>query len=84
MERGYTVREVARRYRIGREKVMGLIRRGELRAVNIMTSVSGKPRYVITPEALRDFEERHSAAVPMRPNRRRTRRIPDYCSGLPD
>jgi excisionase family DNA binding protein len=32
--RGLTVREVARRYRVCKDKVLGWIRRGELIAVN--------------------------------------------------
>lgn len=71
---GLTVAEVARRYRVGEDKVRGWIKRGELRAVNTAAAICARPRFVIPPEALAEFEQRHSAAAPQRPARRPRRR----------
>lgn len=68
--RGLTVADVARRYRVGGDKVRAWIRRGELRALNTAAVECGKPRFVVTPEALADFEARRSAAPLPKPVRR--------------
>ena len=44
LPRGYTVREVALRLRVGEDKVRNWIARGELLAINTATVVCGKPR----------------------------------------
>jgi hypothetical protein len=67
-----TVAEVARRYRMGKVKVRALIARGELRAMNVATSLSSKPRWIVLPEALAEFE-RGRAALPPSPARRKKR-----------
>ncbi len=72
---GLTVPEVARRYRISEDKVRGLIRRGELVAVNTCGQRCGRPRFVITPEALADFEKAWAAQTDT-PNRARRKRLP--------
>jgi hypothetical protein len=46
---GLTVRDVARRYRVGEDKVRGWIARGELAAINTATVMCGRPRWVIPP-----------------------------------
>jgi hypothetical protein len=67
---GLTVTDVARRYRISPDKARAWIRRGELPAIN--TGTAGRPRFVVTPEALAAFEQsRRAAASPPRPPRRR-------------
>jgi len=71
LPRGYTVPEVARRYRVGQEKVRGWIRRGELAAVNTATMPCGKPRWVITPDGLAAFEKLRAGGRPPKPSRRR-------------
>lgn len=77
--RGLTVAEVARKYRVGEDKVRGWIRRGELRAVNTAGARSARPRFVVPPEAVAEFEARRSAAAPPKPPRRaRKRAAVDY------
>ena len=72
-QHGYTTREVARRYRVGEDKVRGWIRRGELKAINTSAALCGKPRWVITSDALTEFEGRRSGGQPPKPARcRRT------------
>lgn len=57
---GFTVPDVARRYRVGQSKVRSWIDRGELRAINVATALCGRPRWVIPVEALSEFEERRA------------------------
>ncbi len=68
---GLTVADVARRLRVGEDKVRNWITKGELRAINTAAALCGKPRYVVTPEALAEFENRRAAAPPPKPQRRR-------------
>lgn len=69
---GLTVREFSRRYRVGEDKVRAWIRRGELRAINTAAALCGRPRWVIPPEALPEFEKyRCGGPVPKSPRRRR-------------
>lgn len=70
---GLTVREVARRYRVGQDKVRGWIRRGELAALNTASSLCGRQQLRITVEALAAFEQRRTAGPPSKPQRRRRR-----------
>jgi hypothetical protein len=57
---GLTVADIARRYRVGPDKVRGWIARGELRAINTASALCGKPRWVVMPEAIRSFEQRRA------------------------
>jgi hypothetical protein len=76
---GLTVREVARRYRISPDKVRALIARGELRAINTASVLCGKPRWVVTPEALAEFERRRAGGPPPEAPRRKKRKpVVDY------
>ena len=76
---GLTVREVAKRYRVGPDKVRGWIRRGELAAINTADVACGRPRFVVTSEAIQQFEKRRAAAEPQNRNARpRRRTVKDY------
>jgi hypothetical protein len=57
---GLTVADVARRYRVGGDKVRRWIRRGELAAINTAAVLCARPRWVITPDALTAFEKRRA------------------------
>ncbi|VTR93335.1 unnamed protein product [Gemmata massiliana] len=65
--RGLTTAEVARRYRVGEDRVRAWIKSGLLKAVNTADVACGKPRFVVLPEALAEFERTRSPA----PRRRR-------------
>jgi hypothetical protein len=75
---GLTVKDFARRYRVGEDKVRAWIRSRELRAVNTAAALCGRPRWVILPEALAEFERRRQAAPPPRSRRRRRTTQVDY------
>ena len=68
---GLTVEDIARRYRVSPDKVRAWISRGELRATNTAAVLSGKPRWVIPPEALADFEAKRAGGPPPKAHRRR-------------
>jgi hypothetical protein len=70
---GLTVEDVARRYRVSPDKVRAWITTGELRGVNTASRLCGKPRYVVPPEALTEFEKRRAAGQPVKPARRKRR-----------
>jgi hypothetical protein len=70
---GLTVADVARRYRVGPDKVRAWIDRGELKAVNTAVALCGRPRWVIPPEALATFELRRAGGPAPKPQRRRRR-----------
>lgn len=75
-----TVREVAQRLRTSSDTILRLIRAGKISAINSNASTK-KPRWVITSEALEEFELRNSNARPVVPMvRRRVRRevVPNY------
>lgn len=70
---GFTVTDLARRFRVGEDKVRGWIKRGELHAINTSDTRCAKPRYVVTPEALAEFERGRHVIPPPKPTRRRKR-----------
>ena len=71
---GLTVRDMARRYRVGEDKVRGWIARAELRAINTAAALCGRPRWVVPVDALAEFERRRAGGPPPDPPRRRRRR----------
>jgi hypothetical protein len=75
------VRDVARRYRVGEDKVRAWIRRGELQALDTSEVTCARRRFVITPESLAKFELARQAATtspkPV-PRRKRGAKMKDY------
>jgi excisionase family DNA binding protein len=71
--RGYTVADVAQRLRVGPDKVRAWINCGELRAINTAGVLCGKPRWVISPDALAEFEKRRVGGPPPKPVKRKKR-----------
>jgi transposase len=79
---GLTVSEVARRYRVSPDKVRAWVARGELAAVNTASVLCARPRWVIRPEALAEFERRRAGGpAPKPPRRRRRPEVKDYYPG---
>ena len=68
--------EIAELYRVDPNKILGWIRRGELRTVNVATSTGGRPRYRISPADLAAFEAARAAGPAPRVSRVRRRKDP--------
>jgi transposase len=81
---GFTVAEVARRYRVGEDKIRAWIRRGELAAVNTATVLCARPRWVISHDALAEFERRRAGGPPPKQETRRRRTPPGFVDYYPD
>lgn len=73
---GYFVpRALAKRWSVCVDKVLGFIKTGELRAFNVASAKSRRPRYRISIEEVRRFEEKtRSAASPRSAESTMTRR----------
>src|SRR5262249_9227166 len=81
-KKGMTPKEAARFLRVSRSKILAWIKRGELHAVNIAAALCGKPRYVVLPHHLAEFEQRRRAAPA--PKAKRRRRAPTARDYYPD
>jgi excisionase family DNA binding protein len=74
--RGLTVRDVAQRYAVSEQTVLGWIHACELRAINVGRKPGAKkPRWRITAEALAAFEVARTPQPPL-PRSRRRKRLP--------
>lgn len=80
---GLTVRDLALRFRVGEDKVRGWIKRGELSAINTADRRCARPRFVVTAEALAEFERRRHAATPNAPKPKRRKKT-TYIDFFPD
>jgi excisionase family DNA binding protein len=79
MRRGYTPNELAKLLRISPDRIRAWIAAGQLGAVNVAETRSGKPRFVVLPQHLEEFERRRRVAPPVKPPRRRKRiQLVDY------
>jgi transposase len=77
--RGLTVADLARRYRVSPDKIRAWIGRGELAAVNTASALCGRPRWVVSPDALVEFERRRASGPPPQPRRpRKKTEMVDY------
>jgi excisionase family DNA binding protein len=56
----YTPPELAALLGVSPDKILGWIRSGELRAVNVAARLGGKPRWTVSTDDLRAFETRRS------------------------
>ena len=70
-ERSMTPREFGHTYRMSKDRVLDLIRRGELGALNLAMVRAGRPRYVITPSHVAAFEAARQVATQPKASRRR-------------
>jgi hypothetical protein len=77
-KRHLTPPQLARRYGVKPEKVIGWIVGGELRAINIAASPTGRPRWIIDEADVAVFEERRAAKAPSPepPRRKRSADLP--------
>jgi hypothetical protein len=68
---GFSVADLARRWRIGTDKIRGFLRRGELIGTNLAVNLAGRPLWRVSPEEVRRFEAFRSSAPAPKPARRR-------------
>jgi hypothetical protein len=72
-ERGLTTADVARLLRVSEDKIRRWLRSGELVGVNTATTLSARPRWVISPMALEEFQRKRTSAPPPKPARKQRR-----------
>ena len=72
-ERGYTPRELARLLRVSPDRVRAWIAAGELGAINTAAARCGRPRFVVLPHHLAEWERNRRVARPP-PKLQRSRR----------
>jgi hypothetical protein len=66
--------ELARRWGLDAHKILGWIRNGELRAIDVSSRQGGRPRYLIDMCDIRIFELHRAVGGPVQaPRRRRTK-----------
>jgi hypothetical protein len=73
--RGLTPNELARLLRISPDRVRAFIVAGTLGAINVASTHCAKPRYVVLPHHLAEFERSRQAATPKPPPRRRKKTL---------
>ena len=72
-----SVGDLCERYAVSEHTVLGWIRSGELRAINVGRRLgSKKPRWRITQEALEAFEQLRTPTPPL-PRTKRRKRAPE-------
>jgi hypothetical protein len=72
---GFTIRDLARRWRVGTGKVRQFLYRGELVGVNVAADPLGRPQWRITAESVEQFEKRRRSGPPPESSRQRQRRL---------
>ncbi len=72
--RGYTVDDLASRYRVSPDKVRLWIKRGYLKGINTSDVMCARPRYIVLPESLAEFETARAVAEPPKPKPPRRKR----------
>jgi hypothetical protein len=73
LPRGYTPNELAKVLRVSPDRIRSWIKTGQLGAIDTATTLCRRPRYVILPHLLAEFERRRAAGPPPKPQRRRRR-----------
>jgi excisionase family DNA binding protein len=69
-----TVKAVAERYAVSEHTVLGWVRSGELKAINVGRRLgAGRPRWRISEQALANFELLRTPTPPVPNSRRRSR-----------
>lgn len=66
----FGVKDICERFAIGEHTVLGWIRRGELKAIDVSRTRGGRPKWRITAEALAAFESARTPAPPQPRTRR--------------
>jgi hypothetical protein len=84
LERGFTPNELARVLRMSPDRIRDMIRSGELGAVNTSRHRCGRPRFVILPHHLAEWEKRRRAATLEAPRPKKRKKPSGYVDYYPD
>ena len=77
--RGLTPNELARVWRVSPDRIRSWITSGELGAIDTARRRCGRPRYVVLPHHVEEFERRRAARSSPKPVRPRKRtQLVDY------
>jgi transposase len=83
-ERGLTPNELAKILRVSPDRVRAWIRSGQLGAINTAVTRCGKPRFVILPKHLEEFEQKQRVSPPPKPAKRPKRKPRNFVDYYPD
>jgi transposase len=67
------IKDLCERFAVGEHTVLGWIRSGELKAINVSRKPGGRPKWRITAEAVAAFELARTPTPPQSRTRRRKR-----------
>ncbi len=68
----FGVKDLCERFAVGEHTILGWIKHGELRAINVSRKQVGRPKWRITSEALAAFEQlRTPTPAPSRTRRKK-------------
>jgi hypothetical protein len=70
---GFSVKDLARRWLVGEDKIRTWLKRGELVGVNVALTMCGRPMWRIPAEEVQRFEQRRSSTPSPKPAKRRQR-----------
>jgi hypothetical protein len=71
----FSPREIAEMWGVGRERILTLIRNGDLPAINVAIKPFGRPRFLVSLEDIKKFESRRMVLSQRSVIRRRPRRM---------
>lgn len=66
----FSVKDLCERFAVGEHTILGWIKRGELKAIDVSRKQGGRPKWRIKEEALVAFEQQRTP-MPMLPQKRR-------------
>jgi transposase len=72
----YGIKDLQERFAVGEHTILGWIKRGELKAINVSRKPVGRPKWRITAEALAAFELARTTS-PQPPRTRRKKQPAD-------
>ena len=69
----FGIKDLCERYGVGEHTVLGWIRTGELKAIDVSRHRSGRPHWRVTVEARSAFEQARTPSPPLPKTRRKKR-----------
>ncbi len=69
--RGLSVADLASLLRVSKNKIRNWIGNGTLKAINVASNLCQRPRWIVLPESLAEFQKLRASGSPTRQPRRR-------------